>query len=397
MEAYIIGIGNELLRGSIVNTNAVFIAQDLVKLGIRVKGMLNVGDDINSIVSSLRFVTDVADLILITGGLGPTHDDLTREAVSLFTGLPLVFSEEALENIKYYFSLRKRPFGPGTPKEAFIPKGSEVLKNNVGVAPGFWVRHNNKDIVVLPGVPREARDIWENIVKKRLENLYSKDNPIFTLRVFGLGESTVESKILDIIKEDPSNIDILIGEPLEIKLFIRGENAQKLFERIKERLEEYIFTTDDESLVEVVVKKLKERKITVATAESCTGGLLAEKITDIPGSSEIFKGGFIPYTRWAKKILGVPSYIFDAGEVSLEMAENLARIARDKFSSDIGIGITGNAGPSAGDNTKPVGYVCIGLVKDNEVICKDFQLEGDRARVRSLAVQWALDMLRRSI
>ncbi|MGC8972245.1 MAG: CinA family nicotinamide mononucleotide deamidase-related protein [bacterium] len=397
MEAYIIGIGNELLRGSIVNTNAVFIAQDLIKLGIKVKGMLNVGDQINSIVSSLRFAASVADLILITGGLGPTHDDLTREAVSLFTGLPLVFSEEALENVKYYFSLRERPFGPGTPKEAFIPKGGEVLKNNVGVAPGFWVRYNDKDIVVLPGVPKEAKDIWENIVKRRLENLYSKNNPLFTIRVFGLGESMVESKILDIIKEDPSNIDILIGEPLEIKLFIRGENAQRLFERIKERLEEYVFTTNDESLVEVVVKKLKEKKITIATAESCTGGLLAEKITDIPGSSEIFKGGFIPYSRQAKKALGVPPYIFDAGEVSLEMAENLARIARDRFSSDIGIGITGNAGPLAGDATKPIGYVCIGLVKDNEVVCKDFQLEGDRVRVRSLAVQWALDMLRRSI
>jgi nicotinamide-nucleotide amidase len=397
MEAYIIGVGNELLRGSIVNTNAVFMAQDLVRLGIGVKGILNVGDNINSIVSSLRFATSTADIILITGGLGPTHDDLTREAISLFTGLPLVFSEEALENIRYYFSLRNRPFGPGTPKEAFIPKGGEVLRNGVGVAPGFWIKYNNRDIIVLPGVPREARDIWENTVKKRLEDLYSKNTPIFTLRTFGLGESMVESKILDIIREEQSNVDILIGEPMEIKLFIRGENARNIFERIKERLGDYVFTTEDESLVEVVVKRLKEKRLTVATAESCTGGLLAGKITDAPGSSEVFKGGFVPYSRSAKKILGVPPYIFENGDVSLEVAENLARIAKEKLFADIGIGITGNAGPSQGDKTRPVGYVYIGIVKDNDVICRDFQLEGDRIRIRSLAVQWALDMLRRSV
>ncbi|MBC7319412.1 CinA family nicotinamide mononucleotide deamidase-related protein [bacterium] len=397
MEAYIIGVGNELLRGAIVNTNAVFIAQDLIRLGIKVKGMLNVGDSIDDIVTSLRFATSVADFIVITGGLGPTHDDLTREAVSLFTGLPLVFSEEALENIEYYFSIRNRPLGPGSPKEAFIPKGGEVLRNSVGVAPGFWVKHNGKDIVVLPGVPREAKDIWENIIKKRLESLYLHNVPYFTLRVFGLGESMVESKILDIIKEDRSNVDILIGEPLEIKLFIKGGNARELFERIKERLGDYVFTDSDETLVEVVVKKLKEKNLTLATAESCTGGLLAERITSIPGSSTIFKGGFVPYSHWAKKTLGIPSYIFEAGDVSIEMAENLARIAKEKLSADIGVGITGNAGPTAGDTTKPIGYVCIGIVKDGDVIYRDFQLEGDRARVRFLAIQWALDMLRRSI
>lgn len=397
MEAYIIGIGNELLRGSIVNTNAVFIAQDLIRFGIKVKGILNVGDSIEDIVASLRFATNVADFIVITGGLGPTHDDLTREAVSLFTGLPLVFSEEALENIRYYFSIRNRPLGPGSPKEAFIPKGGEVLRNSVGVAPGFWVKHNGKEIVVLPGVPREAMEIWGNIVRKRLESLYLYNVPYFTLRVFGLGESMVESKILDIIKEDRSNVDILIGEPLEIKLFIKGENAERLFERIKERLGDYVFTDRDETLVEVVVKRLKEKNLTLATAESCTGGLLAERITNIPGSSTIFKGGFVPYSHWAKKVLGIPSYIFDVGDVSIEMAENLARIAKEKLLADIGIGITGNAGPTAGDTTKPIGYVCIGIVKDGELICRDFQLEGDRSRVRFLAVQWALDMLRRSI
>lgn len=397
MEAYIMGIGNELLRGAIVNTNAVFIAQDLIRLGIKVKGMLNIGDSINDIVNSLRFATKEADLVVLTGGLGPTHDDLTREAISLFTGLPLVFSEEAFENIKHYFSVRNRPLGPGSPKEAFIPKGGEVLRNNVGVAPGFWIRHNEKDIVVLPGVPREAKDIWENTVRKRLESLYLQNIPYFTLRVFGLGESMVESKILDIIKENQSSVDILIGEPLEIKLFIKGENARELFERIKERLGDYIFTDSDETLVEVVVKKLKEKALTLATSESCTGGLLAERLTSIPGSSKVFKGGFVPYSYWAKKMLGVPQYVFDIGEVSLEMAENLARIAREKLSADIGIGITGNAGPTSGDNNKPVGYVCIGIVKDGDVICRDFQLEGDRARVRFLAVQWALDMLRRSV
>ncbi len=397
MEAYIIGVGNELLRGATVNTNAVFIAQDLVKLGIKVKGMLNVGDSIADIVDSLRFATKEANFILITGGLGPTHDDLTREAVSLFTGLPLVFSEEAFENVKYYFSMRNRPLGPGSTKEAFIPKGGEVLRNNVGVAPGFWIKHNGKDIVVLPGVPREARDIWENTIKKRLEVLYLQNIPYFTLRVFGLGESMVESKILDIIKENQSSVDILIGEPLEIKLFIKGENARELFERVKERLGDYIFTDRDETLVEVVVKKLVENSLTLAIAESCTGGLLSERITSIPGSSKVFKGGFVPYSHWAKRTLGIPPYIFDAGEVSLEMAESLARIAKEKLSADIGIGITGNAGPTAGDTDRPIGYICIGIVKDNNAICRDFQLEGDRSRIRFLAVQWALDMLRRSI
>ncbi|MCX7795099.1 MAG: CinA family nicotinamide mononucleotide deamidase-related protein [bacterium] len=397
MEAYIIGIGNELLRGATINTNAVFIAQDLIRLGIKVKGILNVGDNIEDIVDSLRFATKEAEFVIITGGLGPTHDDLTREAISLFTGLPLLFSDEAFENVKEYFFIRNRPLGPGSPKEAFIPKGGEVLKNSVGVASGFWIKHNGKNIIVLPGVPREAKAIWEDTVRKRLESLYLQDVPYFTLRVFGLGESMVESKILDIIKENRSSVDILIGEPLEIKLFIKGERAKELFEKIKERLEDYIFTYNDETLVEVVIKKLKEKALTLATAESCTGGLLAERLTSVPGSSTVFKGGFVPYSYWAKKMLGIPSYIFDMGNVSLEMAENLARIARERLSADIGIGITGNAGPTAGDTNKPVGYVCISIVRDDSTISRDFQLEGDRARVRFLAVQWALDMLRRSI
>lgn len=396
MEAYIIGVGNELLRGAITNTNAVYLAQELIKLGIEVKGMLNVGDDINSIISSMRFATKLADLIIITGGLGPTHDDLTREAVAIFLGVPLVFSEEALENIKHYFSIRNRPFGPGTPKEAFIPKGGEVLKNNVGVAPGFWVRDKGKHIIVLPGVPKEAMDIWENVVKKRLQEIGNKIET-YDLRVFGVGESTVGSKILDIIKESPSDVGILIGEPLEIKLYVKGKNAKEIFERIKERLGDLVFSTDDQTLSEVVVKKLIEKKLTLATAESCTGGLLAERITRIPGSSEIFKGGLIPYTKWAKKTFGVPIYLLDSGEVSIEIAEELAKIARDKFSSDIGIGITGNAGPSQGDISKPVGYVCISVVTDKTTVSRDFQLEGDRERVRFLATQWALDILRRAI
>lgn len=396
MDAYIIGVGNELLRGAIANTNAVYIAQELITLGMKVKGILNVGDDIKTIVSSLDFASRMADLIVITGGLGPTHDDLTREAVALFLGLPLVFSEKALENIKYYFSLRNRPFGPGTPKEAFIPEGGEILRNNVGVAPGFWIKGKGKEIIVLPGVPRELKDIWENEVKRRLEGI-GKRTTSYTLRTFGAGESLVESKILDIIKEDPSDVEILIGEPLEIKLYISGENAKETFDRIKERLGDLVFTTSNESLTEVVVKILMDKNLTLATAESCTGGLLAERITRVPGSSKIFRGGFIPYTRWAKETLGIPTYLIDRGEVSLEIAEELAKIAREKFSADIGVGITGNAGPSQGDTSKPIGYVCISIVTDNSTVSKDFQLDGDRERVRYLAVQWALDMLRRSI
>ena len=396
MDAYIIGVGNELLRGAITNTNAVHIAQELVTLGIRVRGMLNVGDEINSIVSSLNFATKIADLIIVTGGLGPTHDDLTREAVSLFLGLPLVFSEEALENIIDYFSKRNRPFGPGTPKEAFIPEGGKILRNNVGVAPGFWIKDKGKDIIVLPGVPREAQDIWENIVRKSLESVSDKI-PSYNLRIFGAGESVVESKILDIIKGNSSDVEILIGEPLEIRLHIRGENGEEIFKKIKERLGDMVFSVDNETLAEVVVKKLIEKRLTLATAESCTGGLLAERITRIPGSSQTFRGGFIPYTKWAKKTLGIPTYLLDYGDVSLEIAESLARMAKEKFSSDIGIGITGNAGPSQGDTSKPVGYVCISVVNNSSAISRDFQLEGDRERVRFLAVQWSLDILRRSI
>lgn len=396
MEAYIIGVGNELLRGAITNTNAVYIAQELVTLGIEVKGMLNVGDDIKSIASSLDFASKMADLIIITGGLGPTHDDLTREAIALFLGLPLVFSVEALENIKHYFALRNRPFGPGTPKEAFIPEGGEILKNSVGVAPGFWIKGKGKEIIALPGVPKELRDIWENVIRIRLEGL-SKKAPSYVLRTFGVGESIIESKILDIIKENPSDVEILIGEPLEIKLYIRGDNAEEIFDRIKERLGDLVFTTDDEGLAEVVVRMLMDKNLTLAIAESCTGGLLAERITRIPGSSKIFRGGFIPYTKWAKKTLGIPTYLLDAGEVSLEIAEELARMAREKFSTDIGIGITGNAGPSQGDTSKPIGYVCISVVTSNSTVSRDFQLDGDRERVRYLAVQWSLDMLRRSV
>jgi nicotinamide-nucleotide amidase len=398
MNGYILGIGNELINGTITNTNGSYIAKELVNLGIKVIGIMDVGDDIGSIVSSLRHISSISDIVVITGGLGPTHDDLTREAIATFTELPLVFSEEAFENADSYFILRNRPMGPGTPKEAFIPKGAVVLKNSVGVAPGFWLEWRNKYIVVLPGVPREARIIWEYEVRERLENLVGKKNPIiFSFKVFGYGESIVESRILDIIKDDISNVEILIGEPLEIKLNIRGEKAEEIALKISQCLGDAIFTTSGETLEEVVVSKLMKKGMTLAVAESCTGGLLAQRITNVSGSSRVFRGGFVPYSGWAKKVLGVPPYIFNTGEVSLEMAESLANLAKEKLSSSIGIGITGNAGPTAGDPNKPVGYTCISLAKDDGCISKEFQLEGDRYRVRFTATQWALDMLRRAI
>jgi len=398
MKAYILGVGNELTNGTITNTNASYIAQELVNFGIKVIGIMDIGDDISSIVSSIRYISSLSDIIVVTGGLGPTHDDLTREAIATFTELPLVFSEEAFKNAESYFALRKRRMGPGTPKEAFIPKGAIVLTNSVGVAPGFWLEWRNKYIIALPGVPREAKTIWKDEVGRRLENLIGKEPPIvFSFKVFSYGESMVESKILDIIREDISNVEILIGEPLEIKLNIKGERAEEIASKIRQCLGDVIFTTSGETLEEVVVKKLIKKDITLAIAESCTGGLLAQRITNVPGSSKVFRGGFVPYSGWAKKALGVPPYIFNIGEVSLEMAENLASLARKKLSSSIGIGVTGNAGPTAGDLDKSIGYVCIALAKEDRCISREFQLEGDRYRVRFTATQWALDMLRRSI
>jgi len=398
MKTYILGIGNELINGTITNTNGSYIAKELINLGIDITGIMEIGDNIDSIISSLRYIFPISDIIVITGGLGPTHDDLTREAIAAFTGLPLVFSEEAFENAQNYFAVRKRPMGPGTPKEAFIPEGAIPLNNNVGVACGFWLEWKNKYIIALPGVPKEAKAIWDYEVMKRLEMVVGKKNPtVFSFKVFGYGESMVESKILDVIKDDFSNVEILIGEPLEIKLNIRGEKAEKIASKIAQALGDAIFTTSGETMEEVVVRKLIENDITIAIAESCTGGLLSQRITSVPGSSKVFRGGFVPYSRWAKRVLGIPPYVFEGGEVSMEVAESLASLARERLSSEIGIGITGNAGPAAGDPNRPVGFVCIALAKDDGCISKELQLEGDRNRVRFTATQWALDMIRRSI
>ncbi|MGB9682506.1 MAG: CinA family nicotinamide mononucleotide deamidase-related protein [bacterium] len=398
MKAYILGVGNELTNGTITNTNGSYIAKRLVDLGIDVAGIVDTKDSIDLMVSVLRYAFPISDIIVITGGLGPTHDDLTREAIAVFTGLPLVFSEEAFKGAQDYFIVRKRPMGPGTPKEAFVPRGAVPLNNNVGVACGFWLEWKGKYIIALPGVPREARSIWEDEVMKRLERIVGKRNPsIFSFKIFGYGESIVEAKILDVIREDFSNVEILIGEPLEIKLNIRGEKAEEIASKIIHSLGDAIFTTSGETMEEVVVKRLIEKDITIAVAESCTGGLLSQRITSVPGSSKVFRGGFVPYSGWAKRMLGVPPYILQEGEVSVEIAESLANLARERLSSTIGIGITGNAGPTAGDPNQPVGYTCISLVNPDGCISREFQLEGDRDRVRFTATQWALDMIRRAV
>jgi len=408
MVAEILAVGTELLMGQIVNTNAQYLTKRLNDLGVNVYYHSVVGDNPVRLKECLRLALNRCDVVITTGGLGPTRDDITKETIAEIMGVKLVRHEETFRNIKCFFERVDRRMMVNNIKQADIPEGCTIIPNHNGTAPGCIIEKDGKTVIMLPGPPKEMIPMFEETVSPFFERKTGQVIGSRMLKVFGIGESEMEMKILDLI-EAQSNPTIApyvnMGEVV-IRVTARSKDydeAMKMIdpviEKIKERLGSNLYAFDGESLEEIVVQLLIERNISISTAESCTGGMLASKLVNVPGVSKVFTNGFITYSNQSKTdILGVsPDTISTFGAVSKETAVEMVKGLVKKTATRAGIAITGIAGPDGGTPEKPVGTVWIAVMLDGEIEAALFRQNGDRERVRHMACLNALNMLRKKI
>ncbi len=407
IKASIVNIGNELLTGQTVSTNTTYLGEKLLSIGIPVVGSYIITDDIDSIVRAFNLAADEADIILATGGLGPTDDDLTREAMAKFLGAKLQLQAELLQKIKDFFTSRGRKMSEKNKVQAYIPAGAKALANNLGTAPGIMAEYKSKLFFALPGVPAEMKQMFEESVLPKLKKLATGQAvEIRKLKCFGTGESNIAELLGALMQRGRNplvNCTVHCGViTLTIVATAEDENkAVQMAERekksLQDKLGELIYGTGEQTLAEVVGEKLAQQNKTLAVAESCTGGTLAKLITEIPGASRYFTYGGVTYSNFAKTTeLGVPEEVIEKyGAVSEQVAEAMAQGARRKAATDFAIAITGIAGPSGAIENKPVGLVYISIVdSDNIFDTKRYIFSGDRESIRLRAAQTALNMLR---
>jgi nicotinamide-nucleotide amidase len=408
MRAEIIAVGSELLTPYRLDTNSLFLTSELNQLGIRVVHKAVVGDMPEEMRSSFRHALDRAELVVSSGGLGPTDDDRTRQTVAELLGRKLHTDEAVLRHIRERFRRFGRVMAEINARQALVPEGATVLPNARGTAPGLWLEANGHIVILLPGVPTELRALFETEVKPRLARLGHSER-LFTreLRITGLPESEVEQRVSPLYALYPDTETTILAAPTGIQLHPHlwcddDAKAEKLLDEIVDRmalaLGEHLFSTRGETLEEVAARVLLENRATIAVAESCTGGMLAERLTNVPGSSTYFRGGVVCYSNDLKTSLaGVPSETIDSkGAVSPEVALALAEGIRKRTGAMLGVGVTGIAGPGGGTAEKPVGLVHIGIADERGPREKTFRFPGgDRDRIRQQATQAALDTVRR--
>jgi len=408
MKAEIIAIGTEILLGDIVNTNSQYISKRLADLGIFVYHQSVVGDNPERIKEAYALAFSRADLVIATGGLGPTKDDLTKEMAAEYFNREMVVDKESLDKIEQFFKRLNRPNVEGNRKQAYFPKGSIIIPNDHGTAPGCIIEDGNKIMIMMPGPPREMVPMFENQVVPYLKKFQDGVLVSKVLRVQGLGESGMEDMVKDIMDAQTNPTIAPYAKDGEAILRITAkanstEEAEKLIEpveqQIRQRLGDNIYGVGDTSIEEVVAQMLIEKKLTIATAESCTGGLLAGKLINYPGISAVFMEGAVTYSNESKmKRLGVRKETLEkfgavSEQTACEMAQGIARNA----GTDIGLSVTGIAGPDGGTDQKPVGLVYVGLYIKGEVKVKKLSLWGNRQNIRNRTVLQALDWLRREL
>jgi len=409
LSAEIIAIGSELLAPDRTDTNSLWLTEKLNRLGIEVKLKTIVGDDDARLEETIKDATRRSKVVITTGGLGPTEDDITRKITARALGRRLLLDEAVLAEIKQRF----QGFGVAMPernsRQAMVIEDAEVLPNPNGTAPGMFIDHNGTAIVLLPGPPREMKPMFENHVSSKLAGRAGNIRVVRRmLRVAGLGESAVDEKIAPVYTQydNPQTTILFNQSEIELHLTARGrteDEANALLDRvvlqIEEKLGNAIFSFNGEKMEEVVGLKLSVGGYTLAVAESCTGGLLAERLTDIPGSSKYFIEGVVTYANDAKtRTLGVePMLLLEHGAVSAPVAEAMAEGVRKRAETDFGLSITGIAGPDGGTEEKPVGTVFIALSSEVATEHRKLKLPGDRQLIRWRASQAALDLLRRRL
>jgi nicotinamide-nucleotide amidase len=409
MDAEIIAVGSELLTPLYQDTNSLFLTERLNSLGIEVLFKTVVGDRADDLATVLREAISRSPLIILTGGLGPTEDDLTRHVVSEVLGRPLREVPEISRQIQERLARFGRPMAENNLRQAMVPEGATWLENKNGTAPGLWIEDDHSVIVLLPGPPRELEAMFDAACVPRLARASTGQRIRSRVyKVVGLPESEVDKRAAPIYKACQNPTTTILAKPgvIEIHLRARAATDQKaeamlaeLGDQIELALGEYVFSTRGESLEEVVGIYLVMRQKTVAVAESCSGGLLAERLTRNPGSSDFFLGGAICYNNDLKtKLAGVPrTLIEEHGAVSQPVAQAMAEGIRARTGASIGVGITGIAGPAGGSPEKPVGLVFIGLADEHGTQVREFRFPGNRERVRQWATQMALEMIRRRI
>ncbi len=410
MIAHIIAVGSELLTPYRQDTNSKEIARILMDMGIKVGSISVVPDNDEEIARAIKSAMGRGQLIIITGGLGPTADDKTREGISKALKLSLEFKEEIHQWIKErYRQLTKKEPPDNLARMAFVPQGAEVIHNTVGAAPGLWIEVEEKDlrVLALPGPPAEWKPMLES-VKDKLKALGKKNIVRKVLRIAGLREAEVEDRISPFITgvKNPSVIILASAEDVQLHVLATSKEleeaeslANSMVEKFKEVLGDNIYSFEDEPLEKVVGDLLRDKGKTLAVAESCSGGLLSHRITNIPGSSDYFLLGTVTYSNQAKvKVLGVnPQDIEQYGAVSEPVARQMADGVRKLAGSDFGIGITGIAGPGGGTPEKPVGLVYIALSWDGGTEVHRKRFSGNRLQIKTYSTSHALDMLRRRL
>jgi nicotinamide-nucleotide amidase len=409
-KAVILSTGDEITTGKVVDTNANYLADKLHEIGIDLAAVITVGDVPDRLEWAWRTGIQLGDVVLSTGGIGPTADDLTTETIARITGRKLFRDEASVETMRRMFATINRVMPENNLKQADFPEGAEVIPNPLGTAPGFHmpVPDGNRvsHLIVMPGVPREMKPMMENWVVPWLGKNRGT-NKVFAVRIFqtfGISESGLDQAVAGLIKPEEGKVGFRASFPqISMKIAVEGEpgeaerKLEELSARVREKISGYLFAEGDASMEEVVARLLIEHNIKLAVAESCTGGLIGHRLTNVPGSSKFLLADLVTYSNEMKQeLLGVTEATLKAhGAVSEECVREMAAGARKRAGADVGIATSGIAGPDGGTPDKPVGTVCIALDSDDVKTSRRYQMRGTRDWVKLLGSQVALDWLRR--
>ncbi len=403
----LITTGSELLLGEIVNTNSAYLSSELNQAGYDVVYHSTVGDNRARMQSVMEIALQRADIVITSGGLGPTLGDITKEVMADLLGLSLVLHKPSLDKIKCFFAHRHTHMPINNQKQAMVPEGSYVLNNSCGTAPGIVIQHNNKIIVHLPGPPHELKAMVKDELLPYLAKHYPQKAIIVSkeLHTYGWGESTVDETLRDILLTQSNPTVALLARPGEILVRITAkadhttaaeELIKNMEKQIRSKLGNIIFSTDNQTMEEVVAEALFVQKKTIALAESCTGGLVTSRLTDVPGASAYLIGSVVCYSNDIKeKQIGVPhKTLLEHGAVSEPTARAMAEGIRHLNQTDIGVGVTGIAGPDGGTPEKPVGTVYIAVAGKNKTTCRLCHFTGNRTTIKRLVSQAVLNEIR---
>jgi nicotinamide-nucleotide amidase len=414
-------IGDELLIGQVLNSNAQWIGEQLTWVGAKLQHHLTVGDREADILDALAFLEPRSDVILIGGGLGPTHDDITLDVLAKFCKTTLVFDSDWIQKVEAYFKSRNRTMSENNKKQAMLLKGATRIDNDCGTAAGQWVQHGRVDFYVFPGVPHEMKSMMNRFVLPKLsERVRSNGQRIYhkTLLTTGMGESALALKCEPFVQKIASMPEMSLAflpnsSTVRLRLMMatndkggtdpEASKAKSQFDSLCEELVGYcgndFFGFEPETLEGIILNLLRKKGATLALAESCTGGLITHRLTQTPGMSEVLRGALIPYqTQLKTQELDIPQKSFEErGVVSETVAKAMAWSIQRKWNVDYALSTTGYLGPSGGDSFAKVGTVCIGVATPNGILSKTFHYEADRERAKERAAQSALDMLRRQL